>query len=126
MRQRGRDITIHVTVTNTGTRAGKEVAQVYWSNPAIPSAPRAQLLCYAKTPLLQPGQSVRLTLHASQADLAWFSETESAWRTEARGNVLELRADANTLLFSRPLTFGKALVRPCARVLLPEQCEKSE
>lgn len=120
VRQHGQDITIHVTVTNTGSRAGKEVAQVYWSNPTIPSEPRTQLLCYAKTPLLQPGQSVRLTLRATQADLAWFSEPESAWRTEPHGNVIELRADADTLLFSRPLTFRKALVRPCARVLLPQ------
>ena len=120
VRQHGRNITVSVTVTNTGSRAGKEVAQVYWSNPTIPSEPRTQLLCYAKTPLLQPRQSVRLTLHATQADLAWFSEAESAWRTEPRGNVLELRTDANTLLFSRPLTFKKALVRPCARVLLPQ------
>lgn len=120
VQQHGRDITISVTVTNTGSCAGKEVAQVYWSNPTIPSAPRTQLLCYAKTPLLQPGQSTRLTLHATQSDLAWFSESESAWRTESEGNVLELRADANTLLFIHPLTFKKALIHPCARVLLPQ------
>lgn len=120
VQQHGKDITISVTVTNTGSCAGKEVAQVYWSNPTIPSAPRAQLLCYAKTPLLQPGQSTRLTLRATQSDLAWFNASESAWRTEPRGNVLELRTDANTLLFSRPLTFKKALIRPCARVLQPK------
>ena len=120
VQQHGKDIAISVTVTNTGSCAGKEVAQVYWSNPTIPSAPSTQLLCYAKTPLLQPGQSTRLTLRATQADLAWFNASESAWRTEPRGNVLELRTDANTLLFSRPLTFKKALIRPCARVLQPK------
>lgn len=121
VKKTGRDIQIQVVVTNTGACAGKEVAQIYWSNSSVPEEPRCQLLCYAKTDLLQPGESQQLTLHASQADLAWFCEEESAWRTETTGYTLELRSDASTLLDSRPLTFKKELIRPCARVLLPQK-----
>ncbi len=117
----GKDIKIQVTVTNTGACSGKEVAQIYWSNPSIADEPKSQLLCFAKTNLLQPGESQQLTLKANQADLAWFSEEESAWRTETSEYTLALHSDANTMLESKPLRFKKELIRPCARVLLPQK-----
>lgn len=117
--RKGDEIKMHVKVTNNGDCAGKEVVQIYWSNPSIPDEPRCQLLSYGKTELLQPGESCQMTLTAKQDDLSWFNEEESAWRTETSEYTIELRSDANTLIDSRPLKFKKTLVRPCARVLLP-------
>lgn len=47
-----------VEVTNTGRSAGRDVVQLYGRRPSMPT----ELLTFAKTPLLQPGETHRLLL----------------------------------------------------------------
>jgi len=67
---------IQVKVSNTGDRAGKEVVQVYCAAPAGKlSKPKKVLVAYAKTRLLQPGDSQILTLTVRDYDCASFDDS---------------------------------------------------
>lgn len=76
----GSKVTVSVTVTNTGKRPGKEVAEVYVTAPkgAI-EKPAQELKAFAKTRTLQPGESQTLTMDIDKADLASFNTKQSAW-----------------------------------------------
>jgi len=73
------DVTVTFTVTNTGKRAGAEVAQLYvgQQNPAI-SRPIRELKGFQKI-FLQPGQSQKVTLKLNQRSFAYFNETTHQW-----------------------------------------------
>jgi beta-glucosidase len=65
-------LTVNVTVTNSGTRAGKEVVQLYLSDlVASLSPPGKRLKRFAKIDL-QPGQSRTLTFTLHPADLSFI------------------------------------------------------
>ena len=96
-------VDLRFTLTNTGSRPGAEVAQVYVHEPGATGEPPRQLKGFAKV-LIQPGQSrlVRLTL-PPRAFAFWdTSQTAHGW-TIAEGDYsisvgsssrdLRLRAD---------------------------------
>lgn len=72
--------TASVIVTNTGRRAGKEVVQLYVSTPnnAL-EKPAAELRAYARTRLLQPGQSQTLVMRAEPRGLTSFDPAVHRW-----------------------------------------------
>jgi beta-glucosidase len=71
----GKRIFVSVDVTNTGTRAGKEVVQVYYSAPKgkITKA-KTELAAFAKTPLIEPGKKATVNLYFDVADMASFDD----------------------------------------------------
>ena len=80
----GKTITVQVTVRNTGSVAGKEVAQVYVSAPqGNIEKPAQELKAFAKTRELQPGEQETLTMQIPVRMLASFDEGGSQWLTEA-------------------------------------------
>ena len=73
-----------ITVKNTGSVAGKEVAQVYVKAPqGRLQKPVQELKAFAKTRELQPGEAQTLTMVIPVRDLASFDEANSQWLTEA-------------------------------------------
>jgi beta-glucosidase len=69
-----------VKVTNSGKRAGSEVVQVYVSAPHsnVPQ-PQAELRAFAKSKLLQPGQSQTLQFEIAGKELASFDAKQGRW-----------------------------------------------
>ncbi|MCI7814399.1 MAG: glycoside hydrolase family 3 C-terminal domain-containing protein [Lachnospiraceae bacterium] len=86
-------VSVKVSVTNTGdTYAGKEVVQVYFSAPDSEKAEKEyqELAAYAKTDLLQPGQSQELTICYSTKDMAYYDEAEAAYMLDAGNYVVRV------------------------------------
>ena len=78
------DIEVSVVVKNTGKRAGKEIAQVYVAAPKGQlEKPAKELKAFAKTRMLQPGESQVLTMTIARRDLASFDEAQSQWVVDA-------------------------------------------
>lgn len=77
------DIQISVAVKNTGKTAGKEVVQVYVSAPGKDmDKPARELKGFAKTRLLQPGETETVSITIPYGELASFNEKESRWQVE--------------------------------------------
>jgi beta-glucosidase len=73
-----RRLVARVTVTNTGRRAGAEVAQLYVRSPASAQEPPRQLRAYAKV-RLSAGQSRRVRLKVGLASLASWDNPDTGW-----------------------------------------------
>lgn len=75
--------TVTVTVTNTGSYAGKEVVAVYIAPPTGKlDKPLRQLAAFAKTKELDPGESETLTVPYALCDAASYDEEQAAWILE--------------------------------------------
>ncbi|MBU5671401.1 glycoside hydrolase family 3 N-terminal domain-containing protein [Paenibacillus brevis] len=71
----GDNYTVNVTVTNTGDQAGKDVVQLYAQTPYVPGGVEkasVNLVNFAKTKELNPGESETLTIQVNKADLASY------------------------------------------------------
>ena len=112
--------TASVTVTNTGKVAGKETVEVYVSAPEGGLVkPESELKAFAKTRLLQPGESQTLTFQADAYTLASFNEKASEWQTAAGTYTVKFAASA--LDVRQMATFkGKAKSWPVKPLMLPE------
>ena len=66
------DLSVHVTLTNTGKRAGKEVAQLYVTDLVASIAPAGKRLRRFAKIYLQPGQSRTLNFKLRREDLSFI------------------------------------------------------
>ena len=69
----GDPLTAEVTVTNTGTREGDEVAQLYLSFPNVPGAPLRALRGFKRVHL-KPGEAQKVIFELKDRDLSMVSE----------------------------------------------------
>ena len=71
----GDSIVVSANVKNVGNRAGKEVVQVYYGAPEGKITKAARELCaFAKTKLLNPGESELLTMSFKISDMASYDD----------------------------------------------------
>lgn len=74
---------VRVTITNTGNKAGREVAQLYITAPRKKIAkPALELKGFGKTPLLPPGKSATLEFEVTPRTLSSFHTDISAWKAD--------------------------------------------
>ena len=88
--EKGQEYTISVTVTNTGDYAGKDVVELYGHAPYTPGGiekPEVTLVGFAKTGLLQPGESETVELTFNPYYLASYDD--SGVKLENGGYILE-------------------------------------
>ena len=77
--------TVKVDVKNTGKVAGRNVVELFVAAPNSKklNKPEKELRNYAKTRLLQPGETEAVVMTVKTEDLASFNEKASAWKTDA-------------------------------------------
>jgi beta-glucosidase len=110
-----------VTVTNTGSVAGKEVVELYVSAPAGGlDKPARELKAFGKTKELKPGESQTLTLNVSAYELASFNEAASAWEAAAGSYKVQFGASVDDIRATAPFTLKKAQSWPVHNVLAPQ------
>ena len=76
------EATAKVKVTNSGTRAGAEVVQLYVGFPAAAGEPPWQLKAFEKV-RLEPGQSKDVSFRLPSRAFASWDEAAKAWKTHA-------------------------------------------
>ena len=115
-------VTASITVTNTGSAAGKESVQLYVAAPAGGLVkPAYELRSFAKTGELKPGASETLTMTVDPYTLASFNEATSAWETAAGDYKVYFGASALDLRANASFKVAKAQSWPVNRVALPEK-----
>jgi len=114
------NITVKVQVKNTGSRAGKDVVQVYFSAPYYNGGiekSSIELAAYAKTKLLAPGQSEILTISYKTEDMASYDEkTNEAWVLEKGNYKIHIAHDIRDFEKSYNYYVGKTVVYKTDRV----------
>lgn len=83
---------VQVQVTNTGTRRGKAVAQLYVELPSSLGldTPRLQLRQFEKTQELAPGQSETLTLEITRKDVSVWDVVVQDWKAPVNGEGIKV------------------------------------
>ena len=77
-------VTVTAVVKNTGTTAGKEVVQVYYSAPdGVLDRPYQELAGFAKTKELQPGEQEEVTVSFTTESMAGYDMARAAYILEA-------------------------------------------
>ena len=104
------EMSMQVKVTNTGSVAGKDVVQVYANPPytkgGIEKA-SANLVAFAKTDLLQPGESQTVTLEWVAQDMASFDWNDAngngfvGYELEAGNYVITARRNSHDIVLTQ-------------------------
>ena len=107
-------ISVDVEVTNTGDVAGKDVVEVYYKPPYTNGGiekSSANLIEFAKTNLLQPGESQTVTVTFSIEDMASYDENNAkAYVLEKGDYVISINSDSHTVLYQKTYTADKDVV----------------
>jgi beta-glucosidase len=98
----GTPTSVSFNVTNTGPRAGAEVAQLYLGDPSAKAArPLKELKGFLKV-RLEPGKTQRVTIPLHPRDFAYFDAAAHAWRID-HGNFILYVGDSSE---NTPLKVG--------------------
>lgn len=114
LKEKDGQISVDVEVTNTGDVAGKDVVEVYYkpsyTNGGIEKS-SANLIEFAKTDLLQPGESQIVTATFSIEDMASYDENNAkAYVLEKGDYVISINSDSHTVLDQKTYTADKDVV----------------
>ena len=90
-----RDVRVSATVTNTGKRAGSEVAQLYLADPSASGEPPRQLAGFQRVNLA-PGASTRVSFTVTPQDMSWWDDTANGW-TQTAGAYQVYVGDSSAL-----------------------------
>ena len=112
-------VEVQVTVKNTGSVSGKEVAQVYLRAPqGTLDKPMQELKGFAKTKELKPGEQQTLTIQIPVRLLASFDEAGSRWFLEAGTYNFAVGSSSRDIALTAPLRLSE-YTEPVSNVLKP-------
>jgi beta-glucosidase len=104
---RGKSISVSFTVTNTGKRAGKEVAQIYVGGSGWEAPKR---LGGWKKVDLKPGASQKVTLSVDPRLLATWDQASQSWKIAGGTYQVMLAASAREVVATVPVKVKAATV----------------
>jgi beta-glucosidase len=116
-------ITATFTITNTGSAAGQEVAELYLSAPKGKlDKPVEELKGFAKTGLLKPGEFQQLTITLNGRSLASFDTDSSSWIADAGTYTLKVGASSKDIKLTKSFDLPKTLlVEKVSKALAPRE-----
>ncbi len=104
---KGGAATVTATVTNTGSRAGADVAQLYLTDPAAAGEPPRQLAGFARLNLA-PGASQPVSFPLTQRALSYWDASSNAWATATGSYGIAVGDSDGHLPLSGTLTVASA------------------
>ncbi|WP_371477132.1 discoidin domain-containing protein [Kitasatospora sp. NBC_00315] len=105
----GGNTVVSATVTNTGTRAGAEIAQLYLGAPAGTGEPAKQLKGFQRVDL-QPGASARVQFTLGAHDLSQWSDAAGGWTVGAGTYQIMVGDSSRNLPLAGTLAAGPSIV----------------
>jgi beta-glucosidase len=102
------DATVTATITNTGSVAGADVAQMYVRDPAASDDPPEQLKGFQRVNLT-PGQSATVSFPLTIHDLASWSSTGSQWEAQAGTYSISVGDSSASLPLSASTSLAETL-----------------
>ena len=119
---KGDKLTASITVTNTGSVAGKEAVGLYVNAPwgSFKDKPAVELKEFGKTALLQPGESQTLSFTVPVRQLASFNSEKSRWETAKGTYKAYFGADATMPQAEASFKLGSAKNYPVSRACEPK------
>ena len=100
--------TVTATITNTGSVAGADVAQMYVGDPAASDDPPEQLKGFQRV-TLSPGASATVTFPLNIHDLASWSSTANAWEAQAGSYSIKVGDSSASLPLSGSTSLAQTL-----------------
>jgi beta-glucosidase len=99
-------------VTNTGARAGADVAQVYVSEekPQVPRPPQ-ELKGFARV-VLEQGQTRHVTVPLDARAFTWYDEKAAAWHADAGAFTVRVSRSSADPQLEGKITLTQAIVLP--------------
>lgn len=99
-------------VTNTGTRAGADVAQLYVSedHPEVPRPPQ-ELKGFARV-LLDPGQTRHVTVPLDARSFSWYDEKAAAWHADAGEFTIHVSRSSADPQLEGKIRLAEAMIKP--------------
>ena len=105
----GDTVKVNATVTNSGSVAGKDVVEVYYSAPYTKGGlekPAVVLAGFAKTGQLDPGASETVKIEFPVRQMASWSSEKGAYVLDGGEYVISLRTDSHTVVAEQPVTLS--------------------
>lgn len=103
----GRTVSASFTVTNTGTREGADVPQVYVTLPG-----KARRLIGWDKPVLKPGESRTVTIKADPRLLASFDAARQRWVVKPGKVRVEVARSANDPVLTAQVSLAAQTIKP--------------
>ncbi|QIK69458.1 beta-glucosidase [Erysipelothrix sp. HDW6C] len=107
-------VSMEVTVTNTGTSAGKDVVQLYYTAPyTLGGIEKSHVVLgdFGKTAILEPGQSEKVNVTFDVEDMASYDYgKEKAYVLESGNYEIKLMKNAHEVIDARTYTVDAPIV----------------
>lgn len=112
VRENGEKITVSCEVANNGKRDGADVVQLYVKAPQSNIfKPECELRAFQKV-YVKAGESVKVELTVSKADLRYFDIKENDWVSEGGEYELQLCSDSQTVILSKSVQIEGKNISP--------------